>query len=62
MICVTFCVALCVAFRVVLKDALPVALPVLLFNVEMLDSVAAAGVLVAKILAMTDVGQVGPAP
>ena len=72
-LCVELCVALRVAFPVVLPVVLPVALPVLLFNVPMLVSVEAAGVLasvatagvpvlMADILAMTDAGHVGPAP
>ena len=47
---------------VALHVAFPVKLPVPLLIVPMLVSVAAGGVPVAEMLAMTDVGHVGPAP
>ena len=61
-LCVPLCVPLCVRLCVELNVAFPVALPVPLFVVPTLVSVAAAGVPVAEILAMTDAGHVGPAP
>jgi len=61
--CVALCVELCVGLCVGLCAVFSVALPVLLFIVSMFVSVAAAAdVLMAEVLAMTDAGHVGPNP